>query len=110
MKRVSLLSLAVCQGLVAALMAASCAPPAPEAGPPDVNEILTTGSAAPDVVHAAVWLCARSLTEAAACGWRLSVGHVAAVRVACEKVRSERISDGADAFFRKKAYLCTYLI
>ena len=85
MKRVSLLSLAVCLGLVAALASASCAPPDREAPVlPEVKEIRVTGCTAPGAVHAAVWLCARNLSDVTVFGGSLSVGCAPAVRVVAE--------------------------
>lgn len=85
MKRVSLLSLAVCQGLVAALAAASCAPPVLEVPElPEVKELRDNCRVSPGLVHAAVWVCARNLNDVTVFGGSQSVGCAPAVRRVAE--------------------------
>ena len=99
------MSLIVCPGLVAALAAASCAPPAREVPElPEVKELRDNCRVSPGLVHAAVWVCARNLSD-------VTVFVAVSLSVAPRLyVGSQRISDAVDAFFRKKTYLCTYLI
>ncbi len=79
------MSLIVCPGLVAALAAASCAPPAREVPElPEVKELRDNCRESPGLVHAAVWVCARNLSDVTVFGGSLSVGCAPAVRRVAE--------------------------